>query len=116
MDAFLSCVKRIECRIAPIQLKPEAVAIMTQLALAHLRRLRDVLGQVSPWDRNQIEAEVRGYAKPSLKLRDIAQPLRVAVTFSTVSPPLFEAMEILGYRETMARIDMWISCSQTRQG
>jgi len=37
-------------------------------------------------------------------LGKVAQPLRAALTGSTVSPPIFEVMEILGRDETLARI------------
>jgi glutamyl-tRNA synthetase len=33
------------------------------------------------------------------------QPLRVAVTGSSVSPPLFESMEALGREKTLQRLD-----------
>jgi glutamyl-tRNA synthetase len=40
-----------------------------------------------------------------LKPRDAFAPLRVAVTGRRVSPPLFEAMEILGRESSLARIE-----------
>jgi glutamyl-tRNA synthetase len=39
------------------------------------------------------------------KLIDLAQPLRLAVTGSTASPPLFPLLVLLGREETLARID-----------
>ena len=40
----------------------------------------------------------------SLKLGDLAQPLRAALTGKGVSPPIFEVLEILGREESLARI------------
>ena len=40
-----------------------------------------------------------------LGLGKLAQPVRVAVTGTAVSPPLFEIMVLLGRDETLARID-----------
>jgi glutamyl-tRNA synthetase len=40
-----------------------------------------------------------------IKLGDIAQPLRVALTGTSVSPGLFEVMEVLGREEALWRID-----------
>jgi glutamyl-tRNA synthetase len=40
-----------------------------------------------------------------LGLGKVAQPLRVAVTGTTVSPPIFESLEMLGKDRTLARID-----------
>ena len=52
-----------------------------------------------------IEAEARQYAEnKGLKLGKVAQPLRAALSGSTVSPPIFEVAELLGKRETLARI------------
>jgi glutamyl-tRNA synthetase len=46
------------------------------------------------------EAERRG-----VKLGDLLMPLRVAVTGSRVSPPLYESLIILGLEEALARIE-----------
>jgi glutamyl-tRNA synthetase len=40
-----------------------------------------------------------------IKLGDIAQPLRVALTGTSVSPGLFEVMEVLGKEKVLRRID-----------
>jgi glutamyl-tRNA synthetase len=40
-----------------------------------------------------------------LGLGKVAQPLRVAISGTTVSPPIFESLEFLGRERTMARID-----------
>ena len=91
-----------------VTLKPTADAELTPAALAHLRRLRGVLAQVSPWAADQLEAAVRRYVEQAdtpTKLRDIAQPLRATVTGATVSPPIFEVMQTLGREETLARLD-----------
>jgi glutamyl-tRNA synthetase len=39
-----------------------------------------------------------------VKLGDLLMPLRVAITGSRVSPPLFESMKLLGNEESLARI------------
>lgn len=39
------------------------------------------------------------------KLGDLLMPLRVAITYTRVSPPLFESMKVLGRDESLARID-----------
>ncbi len=46
------------------------------------------------------EAEKRG-----VKLGDLLMPLRVAVTGSRVSPPLYESISLLGLAETLSRIE-----------
>jgi glutamyl-tRNA synthetase len=39
-----------------------------------------------------------------LKPRNAFGPVRVAITGSTVSPPLFESMEILGRERSLTRL------------
>jgi glutamyl-tRNA synthetase len=40
----------------------------------------------------------------SVGLGKIAQPLRVAITGTTISPPIFDSVEMLGKEKTLARI------------
>jgi glutamyl-tRNA synthetase len=44
-----------------------------------------------------------------LKPRQAFAPIRVAVTGSTVSPGLFESIELLGRDEALARLDAALS-------
>ena len=48
---------------------------------------------------------MRGFAEGArLKLGQIAQPLRAALTGSTVSPGVFEVMAVLGAEEVLGRL------------
>ena len=70
-----------------------------------LARARDALAELEPFEAARIEAELRKLAESlGLKPRDAFQPIRVAVTGSTVSPGLFESIELLGREETLARL------------
>jgi glutamyl-tRNA synthetase len=70
-----------------------------------LARARDALAELEPFEAARIEAELRQLAKSlGLKPRDAFRPVRVAVTGSTVSPGLFESIELLGREETLARL------------
>ena len=40
-----------------------------------------------------------------VKPRDVYQPIRVAISGTTVSPGIFESVAVLGRDETLARID-----------
>ena len=52
-----------------------------------------------------IDAALRAMlAEHELSGRKGLQPIRVAVSGSTVSPPLFESLEILGREESLRRI------------
>jgi glutamyl-tRNA synthetase len=65
----------------------------------------EALAEVEPFDSDGIEAALRGLAEQlELKPREAFQPIRLAVTGSTVSPGLFESIELLGKEETLARL------------
>ncbi|HSC50463.1 MAG TPA: glutamate--tRNA ligase [Gaiellaceae bacterium] len=66
----------------------------------------ETLAAVEPFEAGQIEAALRGLAERlGLKPREAFQPIRVAVTGSTVSPGLFESLELLGREESLARLE-----------
>jgi glutamyl-tRNA synthetase len=63
------------------------------------------LAEVDPFEAERIESALRGLAERlGLKPRDAFQPIRLAVTGSSVSPGLFESLELLGKEEALARI------------
>ena len=47
-------------------------------------------------------------AAHGLKLKDLAQALRVAFTGRTVSPPIFDTMTLLGREAVAARLQPWL--------
>ena len=60
-----------------------------------------------PWTAESVEAALRGVVERSgRKPKQVFQPLRVALTGTTVSPGIFETVALLGRDETLARIDM----------
>ena len=60
---------------------------------------------MEPFAAAALEETARTLAEAEgLKLGAVAQPLRAALTSSTVSPPIFEAAEILGREETLWRL------------
>jgi glutamyl-tRNA synthetase len=70
-----------------------------------VRSASEVLEGVEPFTAPGIEAALRRFAdERGLKPREAFQPLRLAVTGSKVSPGLFESMELVGKKETLARL------------
>jgi len=64
------------------------------------------LEQLQPWTAQAIEATLRGLQQErGLKPKQAFQPVRLAITGSLVSPPLFESMELLGRARSLARLD-----------
>jgi glutamyl-tRNA synthetase len=63
------------------------------------------LDGITAWQSDDIEAELRAMLGDlELSARKGLQPVRVAVSGSTVSPPLFESVEALGRDRTLARL------------
>ncbi|RMF71241.1 MAG: glutamate--tRNA ligase [Planctomycetota bacterium] len=72
---------------------------------AVLRELRDALADVADWSAGALDATLRSFAEArGLGLGKVAQPLRVAVTGGTVSPPIADTLELLGKERTLSRI------------
>ncbi len=81
-----------------------ALSVLTAEARARLSRLVLVL-EACAWTLAGLEETVRRFAeREGIKLGDIAQPLRVALTGRTTSPPVFEVLAVLGRDEALARI------------
>jgi glutamyl-tRNA synthetase len=69
------------------------------------RAARETLRAVEPWEAEPIEEALRRLAERlELSPRKAFQPIRVAVTGSTVSPGLFESLEVLGRDESLRRL------------
>ena len=61
---------------------------------------------VSEWNTANIESALKAALLDGLELkpRKAFGPIRVAVTGATISPPLFESMELLGAERSLARL------------
>ena len=84
---------------------PDAAAAKVLAAVPHgmLARLTSRL-QHATWTAGDLEAVVRAFAEEeSVGLGAVAQPLRVALTGRTISPGVFDMLEILGREESLAR-------------
>ncbi len=72
-------------------------------ALADARAALSALPE--PWTAGKVEEALRGVVeRTQRKAKAIFQPLRVAVTGTTVSPGIFETVALLGRDETLARV------------
>jgi glutamyl-tRNA synthetase len=77
-----------------------------------LRDLRPILHGVTDWKAHDLEAAVNRYGEQKgLGLGKIAQPIRVAVSGGTVSPPIFESLEMLGRERALSRIDRCVAAA-----
>jgi glutamyl-tRNA synthetase len=91
-------------RTVPLPMEPKAEALLTPEARIALRELAASWSGVA-WEAESLEAATRAHAEGrGMKLKDLAMPLRAALTGSTTSPPVFDVAEALGRNETLARI------------
>jgi glutamyl-tRNA synthetase len=89
----------------PLVLSEQAIGSLDAAARARLEDLRPALEAVEVWSEQALEEAVRRHAEASdVKLGQVAQPLRAALTGSTTSPGIFEVMAVLGRREALARL------------
>ena len=74
-------------------------------AVAHLDALAETLGGLRPFDAAATEAAVRGLAEArGVKAGTVIHIMRVAVTGRTMSPGLFEVLELVGRERTLKRV------------
>jgi glutamyl-tRNA synthetase len=83
-----------------------AAKVRTDQALPVLDAARDALGRLDGWDAGSIEQALKGALVDGLGLKPRVAfgPVRVAVTGRTVSPPLYESIELLGKDRTLRRL------------
>ncbi len=93
-------------RKRPIPLNEQARGLLDEAARGRLVRLRPRLAALRDWTEATLEEEVRAFAEAEkVKLGDVAQPLRAALTGAKVSPGIFEVTAILGRDEVLGRLD-----------
>ena len=91
----------------PLAMDEKATRLLDQDARARLGRLAAMLAAIE-WDAAALEEGVRDFAsREGLKLGQVAQPLRAALTGSTTSPPIFDVLTALGREESLLRIGDW---------
>ena len=71
----------------------------------YLKTVADGLAEAQPWEAEAIKARLDELAAAAgLNRTKGFQPVRAAVTGSTVSPPLPESLELLGRERTLERL------------
>jgi glutamyl-tRNA synthetase len=89
----------------PLALEPKAAALLDEAARQRLPQLAAKLRAVTDWTPPPLESAIRDFADESgVKLGQVAQPLRAALTGKTTSPGLFDVMAVLGREEVLARL------------
>jgi len=78
--------------------------------LAILRVVSERLAKLDEITPQTIENMLRGLTEEKqVGLGKVAQPLRVAICGTTISPPIFDSVDILGIKNTLRRIENTLS-------
>src|SRR6185312_9038773 len=99
----------IEEKAATKELGPDAGPVLDAAVAA--------LGRVGDWSVQNIETALKSTLIDGmgLKPRKAFGPIRVAATGSTVSPPLFESLELLGRERSLTRLrEALVVCTSAR--
>jgi glutamyl-tRNA synthetase len=103
-------------RLAGFLVEPQPIdekawsKVMRDGASENLARAREALAGVEPFDQDGVERALRELVDDlGVKGKDVFQPVRVAISGSTVSPGIFESVALLGRDETLRRIDSALS-------
>ncbi|MEJ6577523.1 MAG: glutamate--tRNA ligase [Actinomycetota bacterium] len=93
--------------VSKFEVDPESLPkIKDELSQEALRRSKIVLDELADWERESIHLALKALLieEMGLKPRIAFGALRIAVTGSHISPPLFESMELLGRERSLERI------------
>ncbi len=91
-----------------VEFDPQAVKKVLQKdgAAELLGQTREELQRLANWDEAGIHAVIEGLCtRHGVGMGKVAQPIRVAITGSTVSPPIGDSLVLLGKEKTIRRID-----------
>jgi glutamyl-tRNA synthetase len=94
----------------PLDVDDKAAALLQGSAKDLLTLLHAALSGVADWTKEATEQAVRGVSEAAgVKLGQVAQPLRAALTGRATSPGIFDVLVLLGREESLARIGDQIS-------
>jgi glutamyl-tRNA synthetase len=86
---------------------------LTPAAAPHLCALQAVFEPLPVWQAEALESALKHWVESSgLTMKDIAQPVRVALTGRSASPPLFEVMTVLGKARSLSRLGRAVEIAQ----
>jgi glutamyl-tRNA synthetase len=89
----------------PLPMDADAAMLLAGDAPALLARVHAALDAAADWDTEALENAVRQVAEDAgVKLGQVAQPLRAALTGKRTSPGIFDVLAVLGREESLGRI------------
>ena len=92
-------------KTVPLDMDERAAALLEGQAPDLLALVHAALAAVTEWTAEATEQAVRGVSEAAgVKLGQVAQPLRAALTGRATSPGIFDVLVLLGRDESLARI------------
>ena len=89
----------------PLDMDEKAEALLERSARDLLALVHDRLSRAAEWTAEATEQAVREVAEAEgVKLGQVAQPLRAALTGRATSPGIFDVLMLLGREESLARV------------
>jgi glutamyl-tRNA synthetase len=89
----------------PLDLDERAAALLQGQAADLLALVHAALAQLGDWSAEATEQAVREVSESAgVKLGQVAQPLRAALTGRATSPGIFDVLVLLGREESLARV------------
>jgi glutamyl-tRNA synthetase len=93
-----------------------ATKFLTPTVAPFLKKLTERIASLPAFSKPALEACFKTLVEEEgLKMGQLAQPVRVALTGRTASPGLFEVMEILGPERTRLRLRQGMERAEARQ-
>jgi glutamyl-tRNA synthetase len=85
--------------------------------LAALQKAVAVISDMGRRSDEELEQEMASIAQSmGIKINGIFMPVRMAVTGSTVSPPLFDSIRLLGFEHAMVRLERAVAILTREMG
>ncbi len=89
----------------PISINDKARKFIDVDGCRRLESVRDGFAALDDWTEGVLEAWLREFSeRTGAKIGNVAQPIRAAITGTTVSPSIFEVLVVLGREESLGRI------------
>jgi glutamyl-tRNA synthetase len=91
---------------------------VTKESVSYLKEYLQILQKNTDLESvGDFENATNGFLEKSdLKLKDIAQPIRISLTGSSVSPSIFEVMSVIGSKVVLSRLEKFIDFIEKKGG
>ncbi|MEM9332969.1 MAG: glutamate--tRNA ligase [Pseudomonadota bacterium] len=89
----------------PLFMEEKAANLLTEEARSTIAEIILVFETLGEWDHDSIDDAIRSFAEErGMKLGQVAQPIRAALTGKGTSPGAFDVLQILGREESVERL------------